>query len=209
MYNSNNDTHSEYYNNSAHNELTAAVTVLRADGVIVYPTEGVWGIGCDPFSQRAVERVLAIKRRGWEKGLIILVADLALLDGLVALPQHEIEQRIQRFQMQRPVHFNAPPPVTWLVPAQPTAPRWLIGNGSLIAFRQLTYPVLTQQLLRLFNRPLISTSANFSGEAPPTKRAALASSFIAQVDLVLPGEVGGLAKPTPIYNLVTGQQIRT
>ena len=97
---------------------SAAADLLRRGGVIAYPTEAVWGLGCDPFDEAAVLRLLALKQRAVEKGLILIAAAASQFDGLLdwnALPEAR----------RAAVHASWPGPHTWIVPATgrvPSAP---------------------------------------------------------------------------------------
>ena len=112
------------------NEVDAdsAAALIRRGGVIAYPTEGVWGLGCDPRNEAAVMRILAIKQREVEKGLILIAADEAQLAPFVSMEALGDEQR-------KAVRASWPGAATWIVPASSTAPRWITGKHDGIAVR--------------------------------------------------------------------------
>lgn len=171
-------------------DLAPAIAALRSGGIIAYPTEAVWGVGCDPFERNAVERLLAIKQRPVEKGLILLAGEVGQLAGLVdwdALPPGRREL----------VLASWPGPHTWVVPATPGVPAWVTGAHRAVAVRVSAHPVAAS-LSRGFGAPLVSTSANLSGQAPARTREALDPALLSEIDAVTPGETGNLPAPTPI-----------
>jgi L-threonylcarbamoyladenylate synthase len=178
----------------------AAAALLRNGGVVVYPTEAVWGVGCDPFDEAAVMRLLAIKQRPVEKGMILVAADLAQFDGLLAwdrLPPDRVEA----------VQSQWPGPRTWIVPATARVPRWITGAHEGVAVRVSDHPVVVA-LCRAFGAPLVSTSANLAGEPPAFHAGELSPDVLARVDGVVIGETGGLRAPTAIRDAATGAELR-
>ena len=103
--------------------LLSAAHIIRAGGVIAYPTETVYGLGCDPFDEDAVRRLLAIKQRPVEKGLILVASDLDQLDGLVHLDDAQRERLRQAW----------PAPVTYLLDATERVPAWIRGVHPKVA----------------------------------------------------------------------------
>lgn len=190
--------------NAIESDLSATVAALDRGGVVVYPTEAVWGLGCDPFNEDAVRRLLAIKRRRADKGLILIAGALVQLDGLVdwdALPPAR----------RAAVLASWPGPNTWIVPATARVPDWVAGEHPGphrgVAVRVSAHPVVVA-LCAAFGGPLVSTSANVGGEPPAFVRGALDPSLIAQIDAVAPGETTGLAAPTAIRDALTDMQLR-
>ncbi|MDX1432411.1 MAG: L-threonylcarbamoyladenylate synthase [Gammaproteobacteria bacterium] len=178
--------------------LRRAVRVLRAGGVVAYPTEAVYGLGCDPFDESAVMRVLALKRRAPHQGLIVIAADVDQLRPLL-LPQPR--------SVMAPVLESWPGPSTWLLPASANAPAWITGGRDSIAVR-VTAHALASRLCRAFAAPLVSTSANRSGR--PAARTALGARriFGTQVDYYLGGATGGAARPSTIRDARDGRVVR-
>lgn len=177
-----------------------AVTALRGGGVILYPTEGVWGIGCDPFNEAAVMRLLTIKQRPVEKGMILIAASLDQLKpclDLAALPAARLAEVLATW----------PGPHTWVMPATRQVPRWVTGEHDSLAVRVSAHPTVVA-LCRAFGGPLVSTSANLSGQPAVTQRAQLDPALLAQVAGVTEGETGGLTSPTPIRDARTGGSLR-
>ncbi|MBJ6981702.1 Sua5/YciO/YrdC/YwlC family protein [Luteimonas sp. MC1572] len=181
-------------------DLALAVATVRRGGVIACPTEAVWGLGCDPFDEAAVSRLLAIKHRDVAKGLILVASDPGQLDGLVdwdALPAAN----------RAAVLASWPGPNTWVLPALPAVPRWITGDHDTVAVRVSAHPLLAA-LCRGVGRPLVSTSANAAGEPPARTLAELAPALLEAVDAVLPGDTGGLERPTTIRDARSGAALR-
>ena len=177
-----------------------AATALRAGGVIAYPTEAVWGLGCDPFDEAAVLRLLAAKQRAVDKGLILIAASVAQLDGLAdwdALPRERRDA----------VLASWPGPHTWILPATTRVPRWITGAHDGVAMRVSAHPMVIA-LCEAFGGVLVSTSANPAGEPPPRTAAALDPALLAAIDGCVPGDTGGLARPTTIRDARSGAGLR-
>jgi L-threonylcarbamoyladenylate synthase len=180
--------------------LPDAANVLHRGGVVAYPTEAVWGLGCDPFDEAAVLRLLALKQREVAKGLILIAGALEQFDGLLdweALPAGRAAA----------VHASWPGPHTWIVPASARVPRWITGAHEGVAVRVSAHPQV-QALCAAFGGPLVSTSANPSGAAPPRTLGDFAPQLLAQLDGVLEGATGGLANPTRIRDARSGDVLR-
>lgn len=183
--------------------LTAeqAAASMRNGGVIAYPTEGVWGLGCDPRNEQAVMRLLAIKQREVEKGLILIAAHEDQLLPFVSMGALNLSQRTA-------VLMTWPGAATWIVPASPSAPRWITGAHDGIAVRVSAHvPVI--ELCNAFGGALVSTSANRAGNDAPTQSAGLDPAVVALLDGVLAGETGGLLQPTPIRDARSGATLRS
>lgn len=180
--------------------LAEAVATLRGGGVLAYPTEAVWGLGCDPMQASAVTRLLALKQRPVEKGLILIGASLAQFDGLLAwddLPPPRVEA----------VQATWPGPHTWIVPATPAVPKWITGAHRGVAVRVSAHP-LVAALCDAFAGPLVSTSANPAGLPPPRMLAQFEPRLLTAIDGLLDGAVGALEQPTPIRDAATGEVLR-
>lgn len=178
-------------------QLRFAVRALRAGAVIAYPTEAVWGLGCDPFNEAAVLRLLELKQRSEAKGLIIIAADVAQIS-----PWLEALTPAQKTT----VLATWPGPYTWIVPA-PQAPRWLRGAHDSLALRVSAHPGV-QALCRAWGGPLVSTSANLSGQPPARDALALRRQFGAGLGCIVPGRLGGDARPSEIRDAVSGAVLR-
>jgi L-threonylcarbamoyladenylate synthase len=178
--------------------LDLACHALADGGVIAYPTEGVWGLGCDPLNAHACRRILALKRRGPGKGFILIASGFAqIAPFLAALTPAKL----------KPVKAGWPGPVTWLLPAASWVPAHLTGGRDTLAVRVTAHPV-ARALCERYGGPVVSTSANASGRAPARNALQVHRQFGARVDYVLAGELGGLRGPTPIRDLASGRVLR-
>lgn len=178
-------------------QVQQAARVVRQGGVIAYPTEAVWGLGCDPWNMEAVLRLLALKARPVEKGLILVAADIAQFDFLIDdLPP------AWRAQLQ----LSWPGPNTWLVPHQGRLPEWISGVHDSVALRVSDHPLV--RALCAYTGPLVSTSANPAGRPAARTRLRVEQYFPGQLDGVLAGPLGGRRNPSLIRDLRTGEVIR-
>lgn len=178
----------------------AAAESLHNGGVIAYPTEAVWGLGCNPFDETVVLRLLAIKRRPVEKGLILVAGDLAQLDGLLDWNRLPAARRTL-------VLDSWPGPNTWVMPATSRVPAWIRGTHETVAVRLSAHPAVVA-LCAAFGGPLVSTSANLAGQPPAFLRETLDRALLDRIDAVATGETGGLAAPTVIRDALSGMQLR-
>lgn len=179
--------------------IDEAVARLRAGAVLAYPTEAVWGLGCDPLDAAAVRRLLALKSRPVAKGLILVAAAPAQLDGLVDWDALAADARAA-------VSASWPGPHTWIVPATPRLPAWIRGDHADVAVRCSAHPVV-RALCEGFG-PLVSTSANPAGAPPPRTLDAFDPGLLAAVDGVVAGGTGPLDRPTTIRDARSGRTLR-
>ncbi len=178
--------------------LRTAVRVVRSGGLVAYPTEAVYGLGCDPRNEAAVRRLLALKRRPPHKGLILIAADFAQLAPFLQPLTSADHARLAA---------TWPGPYTWLIPARSDTPRWLRGRHDTLAVRVTAHP-LAAALCRTCGHPLVSTSANLSGHPPARGALAVRRQLGAAIDYLLPGSTGGAARPTEIRDLRSGRRVR-
>ncbi len=179
-------------------KLRLACTALRVGGVIAYPTEAVWGLGCEPRNEAAVERLLALKRRDWRKGLILVAADFAQLEPFVQLPSRTAQKR---------AFSTWPGPATWVFPASDHTPMWISGERNSVAIRVSAHPVV-QALCRAYGGPIVSTSANREGRPPARSATQVRLAFPRGLDALVPGALGGQAAPTTIRDVTSGLILR-
>lgn len=175
-----------------------AAQIMRAGGVVAYPTEAVWGLGCDPSDQAAVARLLGLKNRSPAKGLILLAADMAqlgpLLEGLDDLQRQRLKQ-------------SWPGPSTWLIPHHGRVPAWICGRFESVAVRVTDHP-LAAGLSRAFGGPIVSTSVNPQGQPPARNQLQVRRYFGNALDDITPGKVGQRSQPSEIRDLLTGKIVR-
>ncbi len=179
----------------------AVIDALNAGGVIAYPTEAVYGLGCDPDNEAAVLALLAIKQRPVEKGLILVAANYSQLLPYVDDKAIPLEKRYQIFS-------SWPGHVSWVLPASQTAPKWITGQFDSIAVRVSAHPVV-QQLCLTYGKPLVSTSANLSGQPAITDKVELEHSLGAMLAAIVPGALGGATQPSQIRHALTGDIVRS
>jgi len=180
--------------------LASAVSALRGGGVVAYPTEAVFGLGCDPHNASAVARLFAFKQRPPTQGVLLIAAEYA-----------QVEKYIDRSRLPADALARAratwPGPHTWVFPRSPATPAWLAGAHAGIALR-VTAHAPAAQLCRAFGGALVSTSANRHGEAPARSAAEVRAAFGEELAYILPGPIGELAQPTPIRDAVSGELLR-
>jgi len=176
----------------------SALGVVKRGGVIAYPTEYCYGLGCDPANQPAVERILEIKRRERDKGLIVIASSEDVVDGLVELKQSANYSKI---------HRSWPGANTWLLPAREHVGDWLTGRFSTLAVRIPDHSWCLKLCDRL-QTGLVSTSANRQGEPELLDYQTVLAEFSNEVDLVIDEPVGGRQAPSIIRDSLTGVQLR-
>lgn len=178
--------------------LRSALQCLKQGKIIAYPTEAVYGFGCDPFNSDAVTRLLQLKQRSIEKGLILVAAEWSQIESLVEpIPPRALAQVLATW----------PGPYTWLFPASSATPNWIRGRHRTVALRVSAHPIV-QQLCKAYGGPIVSTSANREGEPPLRDSRTLQMMFGKQIDLIIPGKVGGQNNPTTIRDAVSGLVVR-
>ena len=177
--------------------LLSAAHIIQSGGVVAYPTESVYGLGCDPFSRTAVMRLLAIKQRPEHKGLILIGADLEQLAPHVVLDARQHEQLGREW----------PAPRTYLVEAGPSVPAWVTGKHRKVAIRVPDHP-LARELCRLVGHPIIPTSANLSGRPSTRNRFQVARQLGDRLDFIVSGACDRASKPSTIIDLESGQTLR-
>lgn len=178
--------------------LQQACQRLQRSGVIAYPTEAVFGLGCDPDDHNALQKLLAIKQRPVHKGVILIASALQQLTPYLAPLSSEHMAMLQH-------HW--PGPVTFVCPASERVSELLSGGRGTIAVRVSAHP-LVQALCQRWGKPLVSTSANLTGQAPARTAFTVQRYFAQQLDYVMPGQVGKRRNPSEIRDLLTGTILR-
>jgi len=174
--------------------LGSVVNSLKTGKVIAYPTEGVWGLGCDPSNEQAISRLLKIKGRSENKGFILIGSSLKQFSKFIEVEKYK-NKLLEKW----------PGPHTWLVPPRPEISKLIIGNNEKIALRLSSHkPVV--ELCEEFKGAIISSSANKEGAPTPESAEEIKGIF---PDIkALKGELGGLNKPSKIQDILTGEVIR-
>jgi len=178
--------------------LAEAASIIAQGGIVAYPTESCYGLGCDPRCNAAIRRLLRLKRRPRDLGLIVIAAHIDALAGYFV--------PLEASRMQR-VEATWPGPVTWLLPAHPATSSWVTGGHDTVALRVTDHPGAAA-LCRHTRRALISTSANRHGRAPARSVAAVSRQFGTEIDYVLDGRLGRLKRPTQIRDARTDTVVR-
>ncbi|EMK5834104.1 L-threonylcarbamoyladenylate synthase type 1 TsaC [Citrobacter sedlakii] len=186
-------------NNLPTDSIAAAVEELNNKNVIAYPTEAVFGVGCDPDSETAVNRLLALKQRPVDKGLILIAANFEQL-------RPYIDDSMLTEAQREAVFACWPGPVTFVFPAPETTPRWLTGRFNSLAVRVTDHPLVVA-LCKAYGKPLVSTSANLSG-LPPCRTTEDVRAQFGDDFPIVEGETGGRLNPSEIRDALTGELFR-
>lgn len=155
-------------------EITQSLKTLAAGGLLLYPTDTVWGIGCDATNPEAVKKVYALKKRADSKALICLVSDVAMLERYVEVP--EVAYDVIRLTDK---------PITIIYDNPAGVASNLVAPDNTLAIR-VASDVFCQQLIRKFKRPIVSTSANLSGAPTPRSFAEIAPEILRGVSYIVP-----------------------
>jgi len=169
-------------------DLDAALDALRSGGIIAYPTEAVYGLGCDPADETALQKILNIKSREAHKGFIVVASSQQQLAPYIGEIRPEWQQQLDDAW---------PGPVTFVLPASNNCSELLTGKRDTLAVRVSSY-----------DGAIVSTSANQSGHPPLQTGEDVASVFHNSIDAIINANVGSLASPTRIIDIQTGKQLR-
>lgn len=179
--------------------LHRASASLRRGGVWAYPTEAVWGLGCDPWDEAAVDRVLALKGRPRNKGLILAAGSIHQVDFLLNPLPVSLADKARAYW---------PGPTTLLLPdPEQQIPQWIKGDHERVAIRVSAHP-LVQRLCMAFGGSLVSTSCNRAGHPPARWSWQVRRSFGGDLDGIMPGQLGGAASPSRILDPLDGSRLR-
>lgn len=181
--------------------ISKAAEVFNHGGILVYPTEAVFGLGCDPDNHLAIKKLLAIKERSINKGLILLASNYSQLLPYIndsAINQDNLNSILSRW----------PGPITQILPAAEHISSLLSGCFDSIAVRITDHPDIVA-LCNQVNKPIISTSANLSGELPALTWQQADEVFKDKVDFIIKSKTSGLLKPSTIINAITGEVVRS
>jgi L-threonylcarbamoyladenylate synthase len=156
------------------NDIKNCIMAMQQHGTILYPTDTVWGIGCDALDESAVEKVFAVKKRPKEKSMVILLADARDILQYVAAPHPDIIAIVETFEQ----------PTTVIYENALGFPGNVINKDGSIAIRVTTDP-FCKALIKRFRRPIVSTSANISGAPTPATFKLIEKEIIGNVDYVV------------------------
>ncbi len=181
-------------------EVDAAAALLHGGGVLAYPTEAVFGLGCDPFDRGAFERVFALKQRPSTQGVLLIAADFSQVEPC-------IDFAAVLDAVLRQVRASWPGPYTWVFPRSAWVPDWVAGAHAGVALRVSAHEP-TALLCRAFGGALVSTSANPHGQPPARAAQTVAEYFGDALDGLLDAPLGGQSSPTVIRDALSGAIIR-
>lgn len=177
-----------------------SIEAYKQGGIVAYPTEAVFGLGCDPDNESAVQKLLAIKQRPIEKGLILLAANYSQLLNYVddsLIPQDKRFSVLSRW----------PDGITQVLPANKNTAKYLTGQFDTIAVRVTSQPDVVA-LCNALNKPIVSTSCNTTGKAPATTYQEIEGNLKVQIDYIIEGATLGYSQPSTIIDGLTGETFR-
>ena len=184
-----------------HSLLTPAQAAqkLRDGEVIAYPTEAVFGLGCDPGNEAAVRRILSLKGREASAGLILIADQFDRFETFISPVSPDLMDTAMAAW---------PGPVTWLFPRADSVPDWLAGSHPTIALRLTAHPVC-QEICAAFGGAIVSTSANPSSAEPARSAGRVEEYFGSYLGGTVAGGLGDEERPSEIRDLVSGKVIRS
>ncbi|GFZ87038.1 L-threonylcarbamoyladenylate synthase [Dyella caseinilytica] len=182
-------------------QLQDAAEALHEGGVLAYPTEAVFGLGCDPHNRAAFERIFTLKQRPATQGVLLIAADFAQIERYVDMAEVPAGVLAQ-------VRASWPGPFTWVFPRSAEVPDWVAGTHPGIALR-VSGHAPAAALCRAFGGALVSTSANIHGKPPARDLETVIGYFGEGLDGIVDAPLGGAAQPTTIRDALTGAIIRT
>jgi L-threonylcarbamoyladenylate synthase len=171
-----------------------ASEIIKNGGNAIYPTEGIYGIGCDPFNKSSVENIFDIKGRDLTKNFIILASNIKYLKRI-------IDNNLFKNKALIDGSFT-----TWVVPTNKDCPLWLSANKS-IAIRITNHPVV-DELCENIGGPVISTSANCSNQKYTDNITAIENIFDGKIDCIVKGQLGNEKKSSMIKDILTNKILR-
>ncbi|MCV2401694.1 Sua5/YciO/YrdC/YwlC family protein [Marinomonas sp. C2222] len=180
------------------NSVAELADILNAGGVIAYPTEAVWGLGCDPFNENAVRKILALKSRPEYKGLILIAGHPDELTPWLDTLDEDACKRLTQINEA---------PISWVVPDVEITPSWVRGEHQSVAIR-LTQHQPIQTLCKAFNGVIVSTSANPSGLDPALNIEEVKTYFSDKVDAIYDAPTGSATQPSQVRDLLTDKLFR-
>ena len=174
-------------------QVRRAANIVSKGGVILYPTDTIYGLGCNPFDHQAVRRIFRIKRRSGSKTLILAAGTMEQLKRCIDVPAD--------------TDLSAETPTTWIVPANDDCPAWLVAEDGTIAVRLADHPVI-RGICEATSLPLVSTSANISGRRPVNDPVSIHRTFHDTVDAILVGDEHSTGSASTIRFLNSDKVIR-
>ena len=176
-------------------QTSDVLETFQSRGIFAYPTEAVYGLGCDPDSEEAVQKILLLKKRPIKKGLILIASNFSQVEKYLK-PLNKSQQA-----------FTVPSETTYIFPALESTPKWLTGDFNSLAIRISKHPIV-RELCETLDSAVVSTSANLSGQTPAKTAIEVSDQFGDQIDAILDGNTGDLLTPTVIRDSISGEIIR-
>ena len=180
-------------------DLPALSNCYQLGEVFAYPTEAVYGLGCDPLNKEAVYKILSLKNREVEKGMILIASDISQI-----LPYVMFDTLSETTKTK--ILSTWPGPVTWLLPKSDQTPAWISGNSDMLAVRISSHPLVVN-MCNYLQKPMVSTSANPAGE-PPALTQHDVKRYFGERLFIMKGELGGQSSPSKIFHSLTMETIR-
>ncbi len=179
-------------------QVEQGVNAIKSGGIIAYPTESVYGLGCNPFYQEAVMKILQLKGRLQEKGLIVIASHVQQILPLIKpIAPNDLARALKTW----PGHQ------TWIFPKSPLVPPWISGAFDTIAVRVSAHPIV-KQLCDSLNMPLVSTSANHANQEALCSIKDIKMQFGDKIDAFINAPLGKHSKPSKITVAHTLKQLR-
>ena len=185
-------------NPSAPEEYEDISNAIVKGKIVAYPTESVFGIGCDPENEKSINKIIAIKNRSKQKGLIIIADEVKKLSKFIH------KDYLDLFIKKSDIESK---PTTWIVPSSKHVLNLVKGEDSSVALRITQHPIASR-ICKYSNKAIISTSANISNKTPAKNSNEILMQFGEEIDIIVDGRVGDSIKPTQIVDLITNKVIR-
>jgi len=176
-----------------------AAGLISKGSVIAYPTEAVYGLGCDPHCEQAVRHILKLKDRPLKKGLILIASEIRHFYPWIDAETFNAFPHIKTSWQQN----NQA--ITWILPCRPETPIWLTGEFNTLAVR-ISHNSSVQALCEVLDSAIVSTSANPTG-SQESRTAQQVSHYFPKTP-ILEGELSGFSMPSTIKDAVSGATLR-
>ena len=177
-------------------EIKKIHQILVNGGVIAYPTESVFGLGCDPSNEEAIAKILKIKKRALEMGLVLLTPSIEIVSDWVNMNNKQLKV----------LSSPSPRPTTYIIPASNSAPKWLTVKNTLAI--RLSNDLFIKNICGMLGLPIVSTSANLHGEQPCKSADEVEKIMGSQLDYIVFKKTGPFNNPSTIVDLSSGKTIR-
>ena len=178
--------------------LNRFVHAVSRGAIFGYPTDTVWGFGCHPLIASSVSRILQIKNRSPDKGLILLSSRIEYCSAYLGVETDELES----------IRLPGEHPTTWLVTASEFCPPWIHGIYPTVGIRITSHPLI-QSICDGLQAPIVSTSANRSGKATARTSFQMRKQFSSELDFIVNGFATGSHLPSETKLLTSGTTLRT